>query len=1570
MASRVNTRFVVILSTGLALVCVGMGAVAWHVLTKSGEDYVERGDAAAASGDWAAAAQAYGRAVGHDQTRVDWMAKWAEALEQTTPPDRLKYEEGYQQYVAVLQSIAKVKRTDLQAWRKAIEERLKPYRIARLRKSDVEALSRALLEDAIHEMERAGEGAGDVLRGYRGEVLVRAAVSGAEVSRDELAAAREDLEAALAAEPGFVAAAVARADLAWHEYDLATQQNPRVRMADVAAGLEAGRAPLAEAVRLGREGQISKADAAFAEAALLAYDVQIAREEVLREVAVAGRTPDARTVEQIAEATQRFAERLEGVTQQFIEADPGSVPPSAFQRLQAAELRVTNQSSVAQSRAAIEAHLDAHPRRALLLNMLVEMANAQGDAVRAATLARELQQLTVPPLTYGGVEAYRIRPEGYRLEARSRIAQMPRVAPEERRKVLESATAARDAFVREVGAQDLRVVLLDAHIAAAEADAAQSSGDRIAAVRRSMSLVQDYNRRSDSGDREALRLESHLALVLGMENTALEQLRRLDRMDALDANGAFNLIRLLQARGETDQANELIARAVRRFPGDERLAEFAAATDGSDPVLALLTRAQQTLMSTPGAAAQVEADLRAALRKHDHDPRIVQSLSQMLLSQDRFSEIQDVVRAAAAARPNDEQLASAAAALNAGNLIDYYLQALERSDLAPGEKALLRHRFYRQQNMRDEAAAALAEARAAGAPGPALLLAELDWALATHDLAGARRAAEQAAAANLDGVNGASFQAQVALLEAFIAQDRDTRSRKLAEAIALLRRAIDNGARTADVRYRLAQAYSFSGDKRAALRAIDESLAENYRDVRAINFKLELLGELNRIEEALAVAEDASAFAAADDRFQQLWIALLSQAGGEERRTRATELALTIERARPNDPVNTLMLANLFTESRRWADAKQRLDRLEADGRSLQEALAWASWYAGQPQVTFDGRPTKGLDAARAVLEQHAQTAPTDAERLQTWLSAAQFLRERGDRTASLAALERAVPLQGPDRRADVIRAQLLFTDGAFAEAAALARELVAAGNTALRSLLADALLRSGRAEEALAELRSGDEAWRATLPVRLLRAQTLAALDRKQEAAAELDAAVRAAPEDPLVYVLRAELAERVGRPQADAMADIQAALGIDPTNVQALRVRGRLRLAAGDRRRGLDDMLAAALRSPQEAPYAVSVISELLVDARDNDAATLATAVTTALPENIPVHLVVAEAFLQAGYIQRAEPLLDVSWNRTQNPEVGLVYAQVILSGPQERESQKRALARRAVDVIRRIESLAPEFGRGFPAQVALARAEALQGRPREAELALHRALAASGEDTGRLKDWYTLTLAVADALNDDPVALFDRAARAGVASPAALEVINVFSQAAAAVARTDGAMERLRAAADGADTGPLARHMAQRLLGDVFYTLGDFESAYRNWRTLSDQNVDDWQLANNAAYIVATNLGRPEEAVPLIERALTAVGRIPEVLSTQSRIETERGNFQEAIDAAMEGLVKAPAPRARLALLLNCARAHIAKGDRERAGYLLNTASTLLAGSANLRREFSAEYEELRTRASSAD
>src|SRR5690606_14252332 len=108
------------------------------------------------------------------------------------------------------------------------------------------------------------------------------------------------------------------------------------------------------------------------------------------------------------------------------------------------------------------------------------------------------------------------------------------------------------------------------------------------------------------------------------------------------------------------------------------------------------TRAQQTLMSTPGAAAQVEADLRAALRKHDHDARIVQSLSQMLLSQDRFSEIQDVVRAAAAARPNDEQLASAAAALNAGNLIDYYLQALERSDLAPGEKALLRHRFYRQ----------------------------------------------------------------------------------------------------------------------------------------------------------------------------------------------------------------------------------------------------------------------------------------------------------------------------------------------------------------------------------------------------------------------------------------------------------------------------------------------------------------------------------------------------------------------------------------------------------------------------------------------------------------------------------------------------------------------------------------------------------------------------------------------------------------------------------------------------------------------------------------------------------
>ncbi len=95
MATKVNVKFVTILGVSLvALAAVVMGG-AYFTLKKSGDENVAKGESLLAAGDFKGAAFEYSKAVRKDQTNVEWLKKWRDALLMDIPDTEAAYQESY-----------------------------------------------------------------------------------------------------------------------------------------------------------------------------------------------------------------------------------------------------------------------------------------------------------------------------------------------------------------------------------------------------------------------------------------------------------------------------------------------------------------------------------------------------------------------------------------------------------------------------------------------------------------------------------------------------------------------------------------------------------------------------------------------------------------------------------------------------------------------------------------------------------------------------------------------------------------------------------------------------------------------------------------------------------------------------------------------------------------------------------------------------------------------------------------------------------------------------------------------------------------------------------------------------------------------------------------------------------------------------------------------------------------------------------------------------------------------------------------------------------------------------------
>ena len=123
MASRVNTKFVILLSLVLGGVFVFVAGAAWYVVTKSPSALAAKGDAAMAEQDYDMASYYYSKAVAKDQSNVENLEKWREALTNKVPSTDTELATDYSMYRSgILRTLANLKRDDLDAYREYLDE--------------------------------------------------------------------------------------------------------------------------------------------------------------------------------------------------------------------------------------------------------------------------------------------------------------------------------------------------------------------------------------------------------------------------------------------------------------------------------------------------------------------------------------------------------------------------------------------------------------------------------------------------------------------------------------------------------------------------------------------------------------------------------------------------------------------------------------------------------------------------------------------------------------------------------------------------------------------------------------------------------------------------------------------------------------------------------------------------------------------------------------------------------------------------------------------------------------------------------------------------------------------------------------------------------------------------------------------------------------------------------------------------------------------------------------------------------------------------------------------------------
>lgn len=1527
MASRVNTKFLVLLSLALALVGGGTLYVAYTVVIKSGDDLIKMGDdkmsEAEAATDEIARQEAYGaaqflysKAVSKDKSNTEYLDHWGGALAKWIPTTQTLYRKAFDQSMLIRRQKAVLLRTDIPAF--------KEYLSLLERQVSLGDLSRESLDYVVSESTVAlgyFEGSsGDALRRYRGRAIVEMMDANYDVTDEQRRTAREDLEAALRVDPkdGDSALSLAR----WN----------RAEARRAIAQSRASEAPQFETDAITGLRAFVEANPTDATASLglLQMEVDMTIQRVAAEAASGSNAIS--NLAQTRESMAPLRPRLTPIVESMMTQDPAKLDIIQIARLRLVESVLGGENPGELTDKVLARAIEARPTDADLLAMRARMSFERREFPRAIDEYQKVVDLKLIPVSLDGLRQQMRRVEAISQQAEAILGvwELAKTS-EEKAAELARARSKRDALAAELPVDAPALMLLDAKLAmasGAEADAQR--------------LLQQFNEKTLNSDIQGLWLLGQVTMRT-QPGVARQQFERVLQLQPVNVPVMIALGSVESQLQNYPRAIELFRTALSLSPDNEAAkrgleqAEIASNLRTSDdPVVQLVLdarRSESGTMDTPGDRAGAIAMLEKGLDAHDMDLRIVSELARMYLTTEDMARTATLVDRALVKHPEEQSLKKLKTAMATGDPLDAAVALVDESDAPAVDKALTKYRIYMTKGRVEKAREFLAEAARLTPDDATVIELQFADALDRSAFAEAQAFADRATQLNLDRVNGLTFKARIEMV-----QGRE------AEATRTLQQAVNSGAAQVGVFRLMGRLLIAQGRVPDGIAAYRRALDMRPDDTGTINEFVAALVRANDLRAALQVARDSERYARTDPGFQDLWLNLEATVGDKQlalaKRRKIVEL-------NPEDRAARTALASILIESAQWAEARAMLDELRKTGDSLQLAELDAKWFADQ----------NNLAGASNVFVTYVTEQDPAKLTSAPYLAFGRFMMARNQREIGLNALAQARQFQDPKvLEADKEYADALFMAREFQKAADLYKGIVEAkADTAQRAYelrLVETLLRLEKWDEAEAQLATfGDRAENDAVLL-MLRADAARGKGDARKCRDLLDRAVTASPDDPLVYVERAQARADDPLLLSQAMQDLDRALQLRPSLWQALRLRASLHAKAGHMDDAIADLRQAVTANPSLNDLRYGLMLELINRGRTNDAAEVAEEGLAQRPGDLMLMLGSGQIFAEREQWPRAASFYKRAWLQAQDIATAQLYVESLLNSTPPDLTEATNVLTAMGDRVK------------GDAALILARAEILakRGRMDDARRELTASYASVRENARLVMAWYA-------------------GSRRILTTPAELaEYLEALEKEIpdpwVTFMRGQSLSENLATASQGVD---LLRSVqstsnvtlgvnAHRAEGSAFYSHKQYEEALEAWKRGLQKYPDDWEMNNNVAFVLSKMLDRHAEAVPFAEHAAKMNPNSSEIQDTLGVVYTMTGQLDKARVALQKALDQSRAGSdSQVTILVHLALLDLAEGKKEAAAARAKEAEDLLNAMPTqrpaLKEEVAALFDKLR-------
>ncbi len=1519
MAARVNVKFAVALAAGIVLIGGAAITIAYVALNKTGDEYVDRGDAALAAGDIESAAESYERAVGHDRTRLDWLEKWRSTLIQLTPETMVDYERSYNRhYLGILEQMAVLEPFNAERQRDLLE--------AQFNRAQTLFPGRAgswqqLAELAGQRIERLGDDPeAQRLRRYRGlSTLNQMRLTDVEPRlRDR---ALEDLQAAAAADPTDVESArgvVLWRLIQWKQAFLDRRE--------------------AEARRLERD--LDEALAAFGERFPEHSEFPLTALEVSVEKAVIREPNEIAKRASLRELVGQEA----AVVEAFRRADPAEIESGQLARLNlamriieapnrgSAMLELVDRASSAQ---------DVTPR---LVQLRTEMLAALGRYDEAIEAIEAYLEEPIRPVSLTGLMQRYFRPAALQSLAEYALAQWEQATDAEAKEASLAKAKLALGELRETaraGEESVPAITVRAKLAQAEERTLE-------AVRLYTELVEKYGQ-TDSATR--WRLGQSL-MEAGQLGAAKQQIQLVLEEDPTDLRAMLTLADIHARLKEDEQARALVAAARELHPNlgaldevERRLERILERDPEVESLRAAISQSRELRRSnTEADLATAEQLLRAELEDRPDNPALFVELVHVATQRGELGEARRLASQALAANPNNPTLQRLRRSLDFDDPFEASAAVIAESDMTEAQKLVRRARLassYGREEIEAEAIAALRADHVRDAEALELLF---EHALRSGDMDEARRLVDIAAEINADQANGLIYQGRRQMVEG-----------RYEAAVQTLRQAAEIFPFSSELLMLLGRAELELGMVGDGLRTLRRAHEAKPDDARIAFSYATTLTELQRWDEALSVLRSAIDFSPLNLQLRNTWLDLEEKVG--DRQTALNERLAMRERY-PSNRRNSLALASLLIKESRFDEAEALLGELESSERTVRTATMRARLLAVRD----------GVDAGRRALSDFLASNEGEVQDASAVVGLADFLFEFDRPDAALEVLEDSRELQSAEAlEIDRRLGDYFFNAGDLERSLGYYERLHEAfpGDDRISLRLAEAYGKLERFDEAEAVLATVEDAAENVTAV-LIRARAAAAQGRARDARALFDRAVELKPNDPLPFLQRARYNAQDEDQFNDALSDVDRAIRLQPEMITARRMKAEMLASRGRTSEAVSELRRAVQAAPENDELR-SLLLQLFVNTGDF-ASAISFADRTVRDRDGDLYWVRLAGDLSA---RAAEVTNDPVRRGELWSQAASRYSQLFEEDPSDQIAMRLAnalLLQRGPDPARAlaiVDGMDDDmFGMGN-IQILRARALHALGRDGEAEEAAAASLATVGDDL-ELRVWFQqLDQMLGSAIEAGRFA-------EELSPPSGLEntyELQLVTRLASDASRSAELLSRLEAIegelARPSDETELLRHR-----GRMLFARGEYVDSAATFERAQELRPDDLEFNNNLAYLRTTFLDDPEGAVEPAERAAQLAPQNAAVLDTLGWVYYRTGQLAEAQRALQSARQYATSPAEHIPVELHLGYVFLERGDRAQAQRMYQSARERLADAPGIGAVYSDQLETLRQRLEEAE